>query len=241
MLGRGGAPACSSEEGKMRDVSFPAGGEDAVVSPERTGPSWERTETAGVLSRLFSTMFSSMFSPAGFFRQMRRDDGYLSPLVYGMILGSLSTIVPIGWNLLLVSFGDAVLDSSSTSQMFNPSPELYGLMAILSPILVTVAAFVWSGIIHVLLQLFGGTSHGFQASFRVVCYARSAGVWHIVPIFGPLIGSIWYVALLVIGFTEAQEISLGKALAAILIPLLAWVAVVLFVAVAIMMSTYSFM
>jgi hypothetical protein len=229
------------EEGKMRDVSCLVGGEDAVTTHERTGPPWETVGTAGILSRFFGTLFGSMFSPTGFFRQMRRDGGYLNPLIYGMILGTLSTVVPIGWNLLIVSFGDAVLDSPSTPHMFTPSPELYALMAILSPIMVTIVAFIWSGIVHVLLRLFGGATHGFQASFRVVCYARSAGIWHIVPIFGPLIGSIWYVVLLVIGFTEAHETSMGRALAAVLIPLLAWVGIIVLVAVALMMSAYSLM
>ncbi len=225
----------------MCDVSRPGNGEDAAFPPERTGPPWERTESAGVMSRLFSTLLGSLLSPTSFFKGMRREGGYLNPLVYGMILGTLSTVIPIGWNLLIVSFSDAIRHSASAPQMLTPSPELYALMAILSPILVTVAAFIWSGIVHVLLQLFGSATHGFQASFRVVCYARSAGVWHIVPILGPLIGSIWYVVLLVIGFTEAQETSMGRALAAVLIPLLVWIGIILFVALALMMSAYSLM
>jgi len=221
------------------DAGDCADGGTVVDSPERTGPSWESTEGVSTLRRLLKTLFGCLFNPTGFFRQMRRSDGYLSPLVYGMILGSLSTIVPIGWNFLLVSFGDAVLDSSAAPQMFTPSPELYGVMAILSPILVTIVAFIWSGIVHVLLLIFGGASHGFQTSFRVVCYSRSAGIWHIVPVFGPLIGSIWYLVLLVIGLAETQETSLGRALAAVLVPLVAWIAVIVFLAVVFVLGSSS--
>jgi hypothetical protein len=225
----------------MYSESFRTGREMVVDPPERTGPSWERTESASFVGRLFGTMFGALLNPTRFFKQMRRADGYMGPLVYGMILGSFSTIVQIGWNVLLISFGDAVLETSPTPQVFTPSPGLYGLMAILSPILVTIVAFLWSGIIHVVLLVVGGASHGFQTSFRVVCYARSAGIWHLIPVFGPLIGSVWYAVLLVVGFAEAHETSLGKALAAVLIPLLVWTAVIVLVAVALFMTSHPFL
>ncbi|UCF79327.1 MAG: YIP1 family protein [Candidatus Eiseniibacteriota bacterium] len=223
----------------MQNEGVVDGAASAVEQQERAGPSWERDESVGPVRRLSDTLLGSLFSPNGFFKQMRRTGGYLSPLVYGMILGSISTVVPIVWNVLLVSLRDVVLESPAAPQMFTPSPGLYALLAVLSPILVTLVAFLWSGVLHVLLLLVGGASHGFQATFRVVCYSRSAGVWHIVPFVGPLVGSVWYVVLLVVGLIQAHETSLGRALAAVLIPLVVW-AVLLF-GLVVAMSTFSFL
>lgn len=54
---------------------------------------------------------------------------------------------------------------------------------------------------------------------RVAAYANgSTALWNLVPVCGGLIGGIWTIVITVIGISRAHEISTGKALAAVLVP-----------------------
>jgi hypothetical protein len=153
---------------------------------------------------------------------MRRRDGYLSPLIYAVILGSFAVLVSICWEFLFVYFGSGLVGAGATDQLGGLRSVSYGLTAILSPLMIAVLVFIASGIFHVILLAFGGATQGFQTSFRVVCYSQGTGVWNIVPFFGAAIGGIWNLVLLVIGLKESHETSAGKAAAAVLLPVVAW-------------------
>jgi hypothetical protein len=209
-----------------RDVfgmgSDESGRAETTSESERTGPPWESEEEAGTVRALVKTLYSSMFSPTKFFNHMRRRDGYLSPLIYAVILGSFAILVSICWEFLFVYLGSSFVDAGSTEQLGGLRSVSYGLTAILSPVMIAVLVFIASGIFHMVLLGLGGAAQGFQTSFRVVCYSQGTGVWNIVPFFGAAIGGIWNLVLLVIGLMESHETSAWKAAAAVLIPVVAW-------------------
>ena len=90
---------------------------------------------------------------------------------------------------------------------------------IMMPALVVLALFVWAGIIHLFALMFGAAQHGFEATFRVVCYSHgSTAVLQAIPVFGGFIAAIWVVVAIIIGLAEAQQASLGRAAAAVLVP-----------------------
>jgi len=203
------------------------GSAETTIEGERNGPSWESEEQAGTVRALLRTLYGSMFSPTKFFRHMRRRDGYLTPLIYAVILGSFAILVSIGWECLFIYLGGSFVDAGSTEQLGGLRAMSYGLTAILSPVMVAVLVFIASGVFHVALLALGGAAQGFQTSFRVVCYSQGTGVWNIVPFFGAVVGGIWNLVLLVIGLMESHETSAWKAAAAVLIPVVAWSIVVI--------------
>jgi len=211
-----------------------AGAGDAATEVQRIGPPWENSEEAGTVCGLLRTLQGSLFSPGRFFNNMRRGDGYLSPLIYAVILGSFSILISIGWECLFVSLGGGFLDTGPGHQLVGLRAISYGLTAILSPVMVAVIVVVSSGVYHLTLLALGGARREFQTSFRVVCYSQGTGVLNIVPFFGAAIGSIWNLVLLVIGLMESHGTSRWKAAAAVLIPVVVWS--VLVVAIVLMVS-----
>jgi hypothetical protein len=87
--------------------------------------------------------------------------------------------------------------------------------------MVAVTTFVVAGILHLMLLLLGGARRGFEATFRVACYAHATTLLLVVPFCGAPVMMIWRIVAYVIGLAEAHQISHGKALAAVLLPLLA--------------------
>jgi hypothetical protein len=228
----------SERETQDRVVLDARGGEmgrDEIGSEtQRTGPPWESLEEAGTVRGLLETLYGSMFGPVRFFNHMRCRGGYLSPLVYAVILGSFAILVSIGWECLFISLGDRFLDAGSSEQLGGLRSVSYGLTAILSPVMIAVLVFVSSGVFHLVLLAMGGAARGFQTSFRVVCYSQGTAVWNIVPFFGAAIGGIWNLVLVVIGLTESHGTSAWKAAAAVFIPVIA--SSILVIAIVLMIS-----
>ena len=200
---------------------------DAPLEPERTGPAWESRNGMGLARALLVTLQGSMLGPSQFFRTMRRDRGFLDPLVYAMIVGSLSIVLSVIWELALSTVRNPLLDAASSEQFFKVGPVLYGLTVILSPIVVTILVFISSAILHLVLLVLGGANHGFQTSFRVVCYSQGAGVLNLVPFLGAFVGSVWNLVLLATGLRESHQAPAWKSVLAVLGLLAAWFGVVL--------------
>jgi len=188
----------------------------------RSGPPWESPEEAGTVRGLIQTLYGSLFSPTKFFSSMRRSDGYLTPLIYAVILGSFAILVSIGWECLFIFRGDVLPNSGSGAQLGALRPISYGLTAILSPLLIAFLVIVSSAVYHLILLILGGGAQGFQTSFRVVCYSQGAGVCNIVPLFGAAVGGIWNIVLLVIGLKESHQTAAWKAGVAVIVPIVIW-------------------
>jgi hypothetical protein len=85
--------------------------------------------------------------------------------------------------------------------------------------IVVIGVFIGSGIVHLMLMLFGGQNYPFETTFRTLCYAHgSASPLGAIPFCGGLIAAIWGVYAAIVGLSQTQEISTGKAAAAVLIP-----------------------
>ncbi len=202
---------------------------DPGVSPEqdRTGPAWENRNDMGLVRALLVTLQGSMLGPSRFFRGMKRDNGFFHPLVYAMIFGSLSITVSAVWELALTGARNPLIGAASSDELLRMGPLLYGLTIILSPIVVTIMVFVTSGLLHLALLALGGANHGFQTSFRVVCYSQGAAMLNLVPYLGAFAGSIWNLILLAIGLRESHHTPSWKASLAVLGLVVTWLGVIL--------------
>jgi hypothetical protein len=93
-------------------------------------------------------------------------------------------------------------------------------MVLFVPVLLALGLFVGSGILHLCLMLVGGAKRSYEATFRVMCFAAgSAYPLMIVPICGGMISGVWCLVLECIGLTKVHDTSTGKAVLAVLLPL----------------------
>src|SRR6266542_90051 len=68
---------------------------------------------------------------------------------------------------------------------------------------------------------FGGAKQSFETTFRVVCFAEgSASPLLVIPFCGGLITGIWKVVLYCIGLARSHETDTGRAVIAVLLPLI---------------------
>jgi hypothetical protein len=91
----------------------------------------------------------------------------------------------------------------------------------LVPVLMIVGMFIGSGILHLSLMIVGGAKKPFETTFRVVCFASgSTYLLSMIPICGGMIAGVWNIVVECIGLARAHEIDTGKAVLAVLLPII---------------------
>ncbi len=193
-------------------ISRPQFQEEYHDEDDRECP-WEERESYGTLNAYFATATKSLLHPTEFFSRLPKDAGYLNPILFGVMTIVLSVVFAFIWSSLLRSGGGLFV-------------FLIGIPFIVlgSFIVIPIAFFVWSGILHLCLLLVRGANEGYQATFRVVSYSSVPSLFNAVPIVGS-IASLWSIVLTVIGLREVHKTSTGKSVVAVLIPVM--VAIVL--------------
>ncbi len=179
---------------------------------------WDDRGSYGTLNAYFATASKCLLHPTKFFSKLPKDAGYLNPILFGVMTIVLSVVFAFIWSSLL----------SRGGRLFV---FLRGIPFIVmgSFIIIPIALFVWSGILHLGLLLVRGANEGYQATFRVVSYSSVPSLFNAVPIVGS-IASLWSIVLTVIGLREIHKTSTEKSVAAVLLPAVVAIVLVLVVA-----------
>ena len=175
---------------------------------------WEDQEGQGVFGAYLQTASRALLSPTHFFANLPLDAGYVWPILFAVFSMVVSAVFSSLWlQLFYGGLGAAGL----FGMLF-----LVVITMIVSLFVMPIALFIWSGLVHVCLILYGGANTGFQATFRVLSYSSVTAVFSAIPIVGT-IASLWALYLGTIGLRETHETSTGKAAAAVLTPPLVFV------------------
>jgi hypothetical protein len=159
-----------------------------------------------------------LVNPTQTFAEMRTEGGISAPILYAIILGSIGGIVGIIWQGLIYTLNFMV---NQEIAQYAANATLLILMAIFMPLIVTVGLFISSGIAHVCLIIVGGANQRFEATFRVFAYTNgSVALFQLVPFCGGIVAGIWGLVCNIIGLKEAHETTAGKAILAILLPVI---------------------
>jgi hypothetical protein len=156
------------------------------------------------------------------FRRMPVAGDLGRPLLYAVIVGSIGPIVGQVYSLFLpnplLRMLQERLAGQAGSELLTRSAAS-GIFAIaFVPVAVVIGLFVGAGIIHVCLMMVGGANRGFLATFRVMCYSSTGQLAQVVPLIGGLVALAFTGVLEVKGLEIAHRTTVGKAIAAILIP-----------------------
>lgn len=192
-----------------------------IITPgieERSGPDWEKRSSFLDAGAIFRTVKACLLEPSRTFSTMREEGDLTSPLIYGALLGTIGSVFGFIWGQVFRGTMTSMMAEKLPSQIpFQAQSSLLGL--ILSPVIVVVVLFIFSGIYHLMLMIVGGATRGFESTFRAVAYSTgSASLFQIVPLCGSIAGGIWTIVITIIGLREMHKTSTGKAVAAVLLP-----------------------
>jgi hypothetical protein len=168
----------------------------------------------GFIGAFLKTTWETLFSPTRFFKKAASGEGYWAPLIYGMISGIIGFGGTILWQWFFFSQWFPV-------QKFPGLPySLYIIITIALPFMAAFFLLMESEVTHLCLMIVGGNKKGFQATFRVVSYSFCGYLFGIIPFIGSPIGGIYTLILTILGVREGHRISTGKAVLAVLLPVI---------------------
>lgn len=192
--------------------------------PRGGGNPWERRSVLGYGAALLENIKLFVTSPSDAYQQTLRRGDFVSPLLFGVVVGWFGAILGQIWqflfqDMMLNMFPPEVRDQLSLYMATTPLSLAIGM--ILTPFFLAIGMFIWSLIHHVSLMLVGALSQsdsGFEGTFRVNGYAYVVQLAAVVPFVGWLISGAWYIALQTIGASRIHETTTGRALLGALLP-----------------------
>ena len=188
-------------------------GQVREISPEELPP-WESGE--GFIGAFFQTTREVLFSPTQFFKKVSATGGYWAPLIYGVICGVIGGCGAILWQWL---FASQFLPVQISSMI--PFLSIFLIIFLIAlPFVIVFSLLIGSGITHLCLMIVGGNKKGFESTFRALSYSYSGNLFGVIPFIGSTIGGIYSLILIIFGVRECHGISTGKAVLAVLLPLI---------------------
>ena len=183
---------------------------------------WPPRDGDSAIDALATTWKESVFHPTEFFRRMPREFDFGWVLAYYLIIGVVAGGASLFWHMVL---GPPTFLARIFPEMFegatvrNPVVDF-----LLSPLWLVFFLFFMGGVYHLCLKMVGGAKTGFGTTLRVLSYSSSPQIMVAIPFVGGLIGGIWGLVAMIIGIREAHETTTGKAIGALLIPMLFFLA-----------------
>jgi hypothetical protein len=196
-------------------------------STGRNGPAWEHRKELGLVKALWETIKAVLTNPGDTFTRMKREGGLWEPLLFVLITGSIggaiTTILMSVFNLSMPMMAGAGSAGGSP-----PPAAMAGIVGgqllcslIMLPIQIGIGAFFGAGILHLCLMMLGGAKQPFETTFRAYVYSSGSGAaLQVVPILGALVGSLWGLVASCIAIAKTHEIPTGKAVLAVLLPMI---------------------
>ena len=202
----------------------PAGGVPPYAPPAASGTiPWENRQQWGFGAALVETAKLFITDPAEAWRRTPEKGEMVNPLLFAIIVSWVGAIFTSVWSSFVGMPWIRMLPAN-VRERFPMGGAGFGVVgqAIIAPILITIGLFLASAILHVCLMMVGGLAHstaGFDGTFRALSYSAVADLANIVPFAGGLIAAIWKLVLVVMGFVALHKTTQGKAIGAVLIPL----------------------
>lgn len=200
----------------------------------RVGLPWEHRHQMGNFHAFYETLKMVLLNPTEAFARMRTSGGLKEPLMYAIAGGWPAVVVALAFQFLLALAGSSA--SQFTGNPITSTPEravgALLLIALLWPLLALLAAYIGSFVTHVCLLLVGGANRPFEATMRVLCFSfGSAQCFQVIPGCGGFIGGVWQIVCVTIGLSKVHEISVLRALAAVLLPIIVCCGAALLIAI----------
>lgn len=178
---------------------------------------WERLDQYGFFPGLYQTIIRVMFSAPRFFANMRPSAPLTRPLAFFVLLGILQSAMERFWYLMTFNFlGSSIDDPQLQAFLGGIAHEMSLPMALLlSPFILTLQLFALSGLYHMMLRLVQPDRADFPTMFRVVAYAAAPTVVCIVPLLGPIVGTLLFLVWAFIGCKFAFKLPWNRVVLAL--------------------------
>lgn len=174
----------------------------------------------GFFPSLWQTWREATLTPNALFPRIPASGVIVWPLFYAVLFWWLQTIANalIQQPLLRASMATMPAQIRNRMEMFQVTPEAVLAQLLIGPFLIVALILLSSAVFHGILYLLNGARPEFVVTVRTVCYTEGAYVAYLIPVVGPLIYVVWWLALTIIGLARAHQTETWRSAFAVLLP-----------------------
>jgi hypothetical protein len=205
--------ACGAEIDLDEMVVLPAEGMTEADTRPGVVP-WLERRKRGTVKAFFATIGLAMVRPATLMRGVPRDAPVGDSLAFGII--ALTLAVVIGGSLPSLGYWAwmAIVLGGWTTRFWEVFQ--FGFLGLVTVFMAAGAIPMLALVSHAVLRLGGRPQHALDRTIQAVGYSAGAGAVSAIPCVGPFAGWIWWMVSAVIMVRAGQQVSGGRATAAVL-------------------------
>ena len=210
----------------------PAGYPPGYSPPTMAGPvPWEDA-SKGIFGGGWETFKEACFNPKSFFAGVAQNDNPWPSITFGMATGGFAGFLygvfvsviylAIGGVMAAAFRGTAGLGTAAPGAMLGIMGAMGVFAIFVYPLLFVMSGLItpWisGGVYHLMLMMMQGATRSYTHTVRVCGYSNAATLWLLVPGVGSLVSLGFHLVLTVVGLDETHKCGTGKAIAAVVLP-----------------------
>ncbi len=157
-----------------------------------------------------------ILDPMSFFEKVPKEHGLKKALIYWSVVTILASLMAL---IYIIPYSIMQLALKGGIAGFVSAPFIVAMIVLVYFLIFFIGLamiFVSGAIYQFIFKLLNGKG-GFHDTVRVLCYARTAQLFVIIPFAGFFVG-IYHLVLLVIGFKQVHKLSWGMSILGTLLP-----------------------
>jgi len=176
---------------------------------------WERDDASFPVD-MFHSWIHCMTRPGEFFASLDPGVAFSRPFLFFLVFWILGS--GLGTLSVQTTLGSIMADYYAAQGQAAPGMAWNLFMFFLSPFIGVLALLINTAFIHAGVRLFTEHPRRIGASARSLCYVAAPQVLTLVPFLGWIVAPIWGLVLTVIAVQKTHDTTVGRSLAAVLIP-----------------------
>lgn len=208
---------------RLYDVRRQDGGEKPPHSPSDgaqpagDGVPWEQLDKYGFFPGLYHTILRVMFAAPRFFNQIPADGPSMRPVAFFILLGIFQSLMERLWYITTFNMLGSSIDDPQLHALLGGLAQEFGLGAtlMLSPFTLILQLVCVTCAYHFMVRMVQPDKAHFPTMLRVISYSAAPTVVSVVPLLGPTVGSLWFIACTVIGVKHAFKLRWSRVVLAL--------------------------
>lgn len=213
-------PPHASRPERDRDTPHPDE-RDAPLPPwaasARNEVPWENLDRLGFFPGLYQTILRVMLAAPRFFSGVRSTGSLKRPVAFYLLVGIFQSLAERLWYLMSMrAFGGFIEDPQLKAWMGSVTHDMsLPMTLLLSPFTLLLQLAVLAGLYHFMIRLVEPRAADLPTTVRVISYSAAPTVLSVVPLVGPVVGSLWFVVCTFVGVKYAHRLPWSRTALAI--------------------------
>jgi hypothetical protein len=206
-----------SGRGERDEEGLAAAAREAMV--ELPPVPLEDPSSGGLVRRTLETIKLALLAPPLFYPRVKRSRAWLTPGVFGYMALTVGGEASLAWSLLLGN--NKALEGPQFDELAAQGIPLVAvkvMLFLLVPFAMLLQMAFGAALLHLAAKAVGGRG-SVQKSFQLYCWSAAAQLLGLIPFLGAFLMPVAMVFSQLEGVRVLHELSAGRALLAVVIPL----------------------